>query len=301
MPSAERQLHNTENSTGSQETPRLLREGIYDTRNKLDSSIRGGLKSLSFKEMMDMPHADLANQCKHLEVYARGLETDLRVERERRETEEGRTFGQVKQENKDLRLEIEKLKQQVTTDTLTQIHNLRYLEEEGAKEFVRSERAQTPLTAVMVDIDHFKLVNDEHDHDFGDKVLRAVAQELKNSVRESDIAARYGGEEFTLIFSEMGTQEAWDVMERIRTKIENMSFDYKGKEVKITISAGMATFYPNKHDKASENEYNDIKELIKKADGELFEAKRSGRNRVCCAEPKIPTMYADQEYLNQAK
>ncbi len=280
-------------------TPEIIEKGLYESRRDVSDVLEKSLQK-SKEELKNMTHADLVDFAKR--AMALNQRLGNKIAEERKINSELVKLDKNRQEQfKKMRAEMEKLKSEVTTDVLTQIHNRRYLNEEGPKEFERSERVKQPITVAMVDIDHFKAVNDEHDHDFGDQVLREVAQKLKNTVREMDIVARYGGEEFTLVFPETDVDKAWDVMERIRKGVEELKFEYKGEEVKITISGGLATFYPNEYQNKADNEYNNIEELIKRADSELYTAKESGRNRICCAEPKIPMTYADQEYLNQNK
>jgi len=158
-------------------------------------------------------------------------------------------------------------------DTLTDLYNRRYFEERLALEAQKSFYGGTSLSLVMVDIDHFKKVNDTFGHTEGDKVLCRISSLLKASVRKKDTVARYGGEEFFLILPEAGLEESFIIAERIRHLVENTSFDVGQAEINLTVSSGISNFPVHR---ASSKE-----ELVKMADLALYDAKRGGRNRVC--------------------
>jgi diguanylate cyclase (GGDEF)-like protein len=158
-------------------------------------------------------------------------------------------------------------------DTLTGLYNRRYFEERLGVETQKSFYGGTPLSLVMVDIDHFKKVNDTFGHTGGDQVLCKTSSLLKSSIRKKDTVARYGGEEFILILPEAGLEESFITAERIRRLVENTSFEIGQAQVNLTISMGISNF-PNHRAKSKE-------ELVKMADQALYEAKRGGRNKVC--------------------
>lgn len=170
----------------------------------------------------------------------------------------------------------EELRRQSRTDVLTTLYNRRHLDETLAAEFDRSRRYGTPLSVLMVDVDHFKRFNDAHGHEMGDRVLREVAVTLKGALRNHDVACRYGGEEFTAILPNTGLQGALKVAERLREDVEELSID----GLKVTISVGLAT-YPDVPAGSPE-------ELVRLADAALYQAKTAGRNRVACAQPVAP-------------
>jgi diguanylate cyclase (GGDEF)-like protein len=165
------------------------------------------------------------------------------------------------------------IKTMATYDTLTNLYNRRYFEERLGGETQKSFYGGTPLSLVMVDIDHFKKVNDTFGHTEGDKVLREIAALLKTSVRKKDTVARYGGEEFILILPEAGLEESSMIAERIRRLVENTSFQIGQAQINLTVSLGISNF-PSHRPTSKE-------ELVKMADQALYEAKRGGRNRVC--------------------
>lgn len=159
--------------------------------------------------------------------------------------------------------EIQKI---AATDGLTGIANRRTFEEVLEREISRARRNGEQVTLVMLDIDHFKKLNDTHGHQTGDDVLRAAAQGLANSCRDFDIAARYGGEEFAVILPACSPRESLVAGDRLRGAIANADLP-----VPVTSSAGVATFPAHASDAQS---------LIKAADEALYESKRSGRDRV---------------------
>lgn len=158
-------------------------------------------------------------------------------------------------------------------DTLTNLYNRRYFEERFEIETQRAFFSETPLSLIMVDIDHFKKINDTLGHTEGDKVLKEIADLLKKSVRKKDTVARYGGEEFVLILPDAGLEESFMIAERIRRLVENTTFDVGQTQLHLTISLGIANF-PSHRVRSKED-------LIRIADQALYEAKRGGRNRVC--------------------
>lgn len=162
-------------------------------------------------------------------------------------------------------------------DALTDIPNRRRFDEALAAEWKRAIRDATPLSLLMIDIDHFKQYNDYYGHGAGDVCLQMVAAELSKSVvRPSDLVARYGGEEFVVILPETSQESALQIAERLRERIEKMSLPHAYSEVEsvVTISVGVAT-----QANISENSLPQI--LGDAADKALYMAKEGGRNRVC--------------------
>jgi len=160
-------------------------------------------------------------------------------------------------------------------DSLTGLYNRRYFLDQLEAELSYARRHQTPLSLVMIDIDHFKTINDTYGHPTGDQVLVAFARLLRDAVRTEDLTARYGGEEFVLVCRGLPQSIAEMVADRLRLMVESTSLVPAPQEIKITISAGVAS--------APHPEIAEPQDLIKAADEALYEAKRSGRNRVCVA------------------
>lgn len=174
-------------------------------------------------------------------------------------------FEQVEDE----KTRLEKL---AITDYLTGIYNIRYFYHRIAQEFSRCQRYASAISCLMLDIDHFKKINDIYGHKVGDQVLREFAAALKKHSRKSDVLARYGGEEFILLLPETGPEGVIAEAERIRISIEEHRFkSLKGSRA-ITVSVGIAT-YPDPRIKTCDD-------LIACADTALFTAKNSGRNQV---------------------
>lgn len=161
------------------------------------------------------------------------------------------------------------------TDELTELKNRRFLQQRLEDELHRASRYSMKLSCVMLDIDHFKKINDSHGHSAGDFVLKEVADVIIRHVRRSDIAVRYGGEEFVLILFESDQTQATKVAERIRKDVESRTFSWNGEDLSLTISSGVATF--------PEPGITTPDELISRADSALYSAKASGRNAVCVA------------------
>jgi diguanylate cyclase (GGDEF)-like protein len=153
------------------------------------------------------------------------------------------------------------------TDPLTNIYNRRKFSRLLDQEIQRIERYGRPLSIVLVDIDHFKRVNDTYGHDTGDFVLRKITELIRENARISDILARYGGEEFVIILPETDIEGASKQIERMRKIIEKTSFDGVGN---LTISAGITSYTGG----------DSCQSMITRADKALYLAKEEGRNRV---------------------
>ncbi len=159
------------------------------------------------------------------------------------------------------------------TDMMTQLKMRHSLETCIAE--LRSETHRHPFALVLLDIDHFKTVNDTHGHNVGDEVLKTVAEALRGSIRQNDIAARYGGEEFAALLPDSGKRAAWEVAERIRSSVAAAVTPHDGREITVTVSAGIAV-YDAERDIATAD-------LIKRADQALYRSKQAGRNRTTVA------------------
>jgi diguanylate cyclase (GGDEF)-like protein len=172
----------------------------------------------------------------------------------------------------DLKKSNELLKELSNTDPLTQLFNRRYMMEVLEKEIHRTARKGSPISLILMDIDHFKKVNDAYGHQHGDAVLVNVAGLIRQHLRSYDVAARYGGEEFVVILPETPLDESMVVAERIRQGIQQVAFTGKLQQLKITISMGVAV-YPAPG-------VDTIDDIIRVADEALYRAKAEGRNRI---------------------
>jgi diguanylate cyclase (GGDEF)-like protein len=161
--------------------------------------------------------------------------------------------------------------QLATTDALTGLSNRRHFFTTALHGLALAHRQGSRLTAAMLDIDHFKQVNDTHGHHVGDQVIRAVAQRLAHIVRTTDIVGRYGGEEFALILPDTSAEGAAVLTERLRAAIADRPIDTDAGPLTVTVSIGVA-------ERAAD--HNDVETLLSVADTALYQAKRAGRNRV---------------------
>lgn len=169
----------------------------------------------------------------------------------------------------------EQVRHLAITDELTGLFNRRHFFELGFREFERAQRYNRPLSAIMLDIDHFKQVNDRFGHVTGDQVLRAVAQRCQETLRDIDILGRYGGEEFAVLLPETDLDEGFLVAERLRLNVAGAPFSTSQETVQITISLGVARATPR---------VPDLQTLLEHADAAMYAAKQSGRNRAMVME-----------------
>lgn len=172
--------------------------------------------------------------------------------------------------------ELEKLSTDALIDSLTRIPNRRCFDKRIAEELARFRRHGQTFSLALLDIDHFKQVNDQHGHIVGDRVLRAIAGVLSSDLRQSDFAGRYGGEEFVMILPETDWQEAVFVVNKIRRKIDQARFRYEDLNIAVTLSAGVTQVGP---------EDKEALVIIERADSAMYRAKEIGRNQVCASQP----------------
>ena len=165
----------------------------------------------------------------------------------------------------------EKLREQAKRDSLTGLFNRRYLEGTMERELARCRREGAPLTMLMIDVDHFKMVNDDYGHQAGDDVLRVFGKLLLEHARTEDIVCRYGGEEFLLVLPKMPLDIALERAGQLLKIFQETTVPHGEKRIRTTVSIGVAT--TQKHADAAE-------ELLKCADKALYQAKAEGRNRV---------------------
>lgn len=164
----------------------------------------------------------------------------------------------------------EEVYQSLATDFLTKLATRKVFDDELSRETLRAQRHARPLSLVVLDVDHFKNVNDEYGHDAGDAVLVGVGRLLKSQIRESDIAARLGGEELGIMMPETRLQDAMVLADRIRLAIAASRFLHRAVSIAVTASCGCATLLEGEHHS----------DLYRRADEKLYEAKRGGRNCV---------------------
>jgi diguanylate cyclase (GGDEF)-like protein len=184
-----------------------------------------------------------------------------------------RTGERIIQLQSDLLETRELLQQAAITDTLTGLFNRRALYSHMQQELIRSKRGDSPFGLIMLDIDHFKSVNDSYGHITGDHVLREASHRILKSIREYDVAGRYGGEEFLVQTPDCSEQSTSCIAERIRQSFQNTPFHVSNHSIPISVSAGFMSVQGKAFD-------CNIEILVNHIDKALYKAKRNGRNRI---------------------
>lgn len=183
----------------------------------------------------------------------------------------GRDISARRHEEDRRQQERRLLQEQALLDPLTGLHNRRFLDEMMPLELERVRAESNTLVLIMLDLDHFKRVNDTHGHAAGDTVLQALAGLLKHRAREHDLICRYGGEEFVVVMAHMAPELARQRIEQWRAELAELPIHHDGKEIRVTFSAGLASLGGAEDSVAT---------LLQRADAALYRAKREGRNRV---------------------
>lgn len=180
------------------------------------------------------------------------------------------------------KLGMEKLNGELETasrvDGLTGLYNRRYWQERFDEVFKLCVRRDKPSTAMMLDIDHFKRINDSFGHQAGDKVIKMLAALIKRCIRETDLAGRYGGEEFAIILTDSAVEDATIVAERIRQLAQRLTVEHEGETIQFTVSIGLSQFDP---------EFSSAMAWLELADQALYAAKQNGRNQFRVFAPSL--------------
>ncbi len=178
-----------------------------------------------------------------------------------------------------LKRQSDALRELTLTDSVTGVANRRSFDTAIESEWRRCARSQTPLSVIMIDIDHFKLYNDAYGHQAGDDCLRQVAGAMVQCAgRSPDLLARYGGEEFVILLPQVGRDGAETVAQRILDAVQELAIPHRMSSVSdaVTVSLGLATVMPAEG-------HGDADQLVRSADDALYRAKKNGRNRYCVA------------------
>lgn len=168
-----------------------------------------------------------------------------------------------------------KIETQATLDSLTGLPNRRGFDLLAAQAMLEAQREPKPLTALLLDLDHFKRLNDTYGHLAGDQVLSGFARHLASCLRQSDIVCRWGGEEFIVLLKDTDSATALKIAEKIRLLIEQQRYTYEGKNMRLTVSIGVTTLQAN----------DTLHSLLSRADHAMYRAKQTGRNRTCVEMP----------------
>ena len=245
-------------------------------QQKLDQDVRAELKEMRASvEQRD----DLAQLKVDIETMVDRIATSVDRFQEEEKNRRSKVYDRIESlasrmasmesEASELKDSLESQRLQALKDALTELPNRASYDEYMNNEYSRWQRHQRPLSMAIVDIDHFKSINDTLGHLRGDKVLKLVAREVSRHVRKEDFVARYGGEEFVVIMPETTLEDGLKAMEKVRQVIASCPFNFNQKPIPVTASIGIAQFSAN----------DTIDSCFERADAALYRAKGSGRNR----------------------
>ncbi len=245
-------------------------------RGSFDRAVRGNIEELRSSvasatelEALKLQVASrLDTMADHLEAFSRAEAARNREAQQRIEEMSGR-LSQLEGEARSLRGRIQEERRLAMVDALTRVPNRLAYEERAQEEFARWKRFGRPLSVVVLDIDHFKRVNDTFGHQAGDRVLKTVAQKLRSLLRETDFIARYGGEEFVLLMPGADGEAALAVAEKLRQEVAATGFHFREQPVPVTVSCGITAVREGDTPEAA----------FERADAALYQAKEGGRNR----------------------
>jgi diguanylate cyclase (GGDEF)-like protein len=222
------------------------------------------LKPINLKQLEKV----IRNVCEKIYYQKKSLEYEQTLEQ------------LVKDRTKELEIAKEKLTTMANKDPLTNLYNRRYFTDIASNIQELAKRNNEPLSALMIDIDRFKNINDTYGHDVGDDVIVNIANILLQHTRKSDIVVRFGGEEFVILLPNTNIDGAAKIAEKIRVNIENQTIKLdENSTIKTTVSIGVS--------QCSNSNSLNIENLIKRTDVALYEAKRSGKNKVVIYEKSI--------------
>jgi diguanylate cyclase (GGDEF)-like protein len=217
-----------------------------------------------FDEMGRLKLARLADQLE-LERIQRERETS-----QLRNVELARVLSEVQRLNEELTEKAKAFEYLSNQDTLTGLYNRRFLYARMNEEIGRVDRHGSRLAVVLYDVDHFKLVNDQHSHTLGDDVLRTIAKVVTQALRHTDVHVRYGGEEFAVMMPETSLEQAEVVAEKLRELVSSFEWHQIAPKLSLSISAGVVAL----------RDGESMADILRRVDAKLYEAKRGGRNRV---------------------
>ncbi len=264
---------------------------IQTLQGGLSEAVTIGSKALEFQlcERLAQAHKDAGDHVRALEHFERfhrlerqvrdqESERKLRAFTAQREIEKAHAEAEIERlRNVELARALEalevksqELEQLVVRDPLTNLYNRRHLETALSLEYAQAAAAERPLPLAMLDVDDFKQINDQFSHQLGDEVLIVVAELIRASLRDTDIAARYGGEEFVLVLPNTTTEQALKICERVRHVVETHPWASVHPDLRVTISLGLAC----------DSSLPSHEKLLSAADANMYQAKRMGKNRL---------------------
>ncbi len=260
----------------------IEREKINESIKQILSLVADGIKSLdsgesSFSEEMNlhlqeleetMRLESLEDMVKSLVSLSKGMRKTIDAMKQELANAKRELNASMEQLN-EIKKELDFYREISSIDELTGLLNRRALDAELNREIERSFRYGSIFSVTIIDIDHFKSINDTYGHIVGDKVLASLAKILRSKSRKVDIVARYGGEEFCIVYPDTSAENAFEAVEKARETVANHKFMLKGTRIPVTFSAGVTQAAPD----------DTVEELLSRADKALYIAKESGRNR----------------------
>jgi len=248
---------------------RELNAEVHKQVKEIEATVEGAPESSQLKQQIQV-RLDAIRR--HLDQY-RHSEESRQQQLEAQLVQLNGRIHNMESEGEQLRERLQEKHEQAVRDPLTGLHNRLAYDERVIQEFARWKRYGQAMVLMMIDVDHFKRVNDDYGHKAGDKALVLIADQLKNNLRESDFLARYGGEEFVVLMPGTELEPAMIAAEKLRAAVEQCQFHYQGVQVPITVSSGLAQL----------REDDNTEKLFQRADQAMYHAKSAGRNR-CATE-----------------
>jgi len=249
---------------------------VLDHGRRLDAEVQAQVEQIetSVEEHEDPERLKQAIQARldaireHLQEFRRGEDSRQR-QLESQLERLNRRVQAMEAEGEQLRKRLQQKHEQAVRDPLTGLYNRLAYDERVAQEFKRWKRYRQPMALMVIDVDHFKRINDDYGHKAGDKALALIADQLRRHLRESDFLARFGGEEFVVLMPETEVDAARVAAEKLREAVQQCQFHYQGRQVPITVSAGLARLRDD----------DSVDRLFQRADQAMYRAKQAGRNR----------------------
>ncbi|WP_108126605.1 GGDEF domain-containing protein [Saccharospirillum mangrovi] len=247
---------------------------------QVDSQIARAKAAITQAVNMEQLRASLNDSIDGLLSLLNDFQTQTRnslIAMNRRQQELNQHLDALQEDNHRLIKQVTQEREIARRDPLTQLPNRQGFDQRLAQEIARSDRYGQPLSVALIDVDHFKQINDRYGHLAGDRVLRILAKEMHSQLRKTDFLARYGGEEFVILLPESDQNSALAAIEKMREHISQCPFHFQDSPVKISISAGIAVHQPNE----------EAEHWLHRADKALYQSKDGGRNRTTVSDENL--------------